>query len=295
MRRLVKTPSKYIGAKTGLKWFFQRFYIFVILAVIYIPLIVIILLSFNGQTTRGNVIMNFSVPTAINYLELVKNNEFLNALVNSLIISVVVVPISVLLATITCFGIWNAKEKYSTTIVGMSKVSVAIPEPITAISLALLFTTTFLPLGLDFGIVTVILAHITFCTPYAIVSIFPKMQKMNRNLIWASYDLGYSRAKTFFKIVIPYLAPALLSASAITLAMSLDDFIITSLINGSSQTISTAIYSTRKGIKAWVVTFGAILVLLTFIVVAVTAIVKVRKTKKTKVKKERGIYEKLAK
>ena len=291
MKKLVKTPSKYIGTKTGFKWFLQRFYIFIILAIIYIPLIVIILLSFNGATTRGNVIMNFGVPTAVNYLDLFKNNQFVNALLNSLIISVVVVPISVILATITCFGIWSAKQKYSTTIIGISKVSVAIPEPITAISLALLFSTTFIPLGLDFGIITVILAHITFCTPYAIISIFPKMQKMNRNLIWASYDLGYSRAKTFFKIVIPYLAPALLSASAITLAMSLDDFIITSLINGSAQTISTAIYSTRKGIKAWVVTFGAILVLLTFVVVAAVAIVKVKKNKKTKIRKQRTIYE----
>jgi len=289
--RYVKPPKKNINVSRGFKGFFKQFYIYLVLALIYIPLIVIILLSFNGQTGKGNIRINFGVPTAVNYIKLFKDNDFLNALANSAIISVIVVPVSVIIATVTCFGIWNANNRYINTIVGMSKVSVAIPEPITAISLALLFGTTIVPLGFDFGLFTVILAHISFCTPYAIISIFPKMQKMNRNLIWASYDLGYSKAKTFFKIVIPYLAPALLSASAVTLAMSLDDFIITSLINGSSQTISTAIYSTRKGIKAWVVTFGAILVLITFVIVIITSIVKVQKNRKQKKMAERKGYE----
>ncbi|MBQ6970258.1 ABC transporter permease subunit [bacterium] len=105
-------------------------------------------------------------------------------------------------------------------------------------------------MGLNFGLITICLSHISFCTPYAIVAIYPKMQKMNKNLVMASYDLGYSKVKTFLNIVIPYLLPAILSAAAITFAMSLDDFIITNLINGSTQTISTAIYTTRKGIKA---------------------------------------------
>jgi len=289
--RIVRPPKKNIGAKRGFKSFLKQFYIYIVLALIYIPLIVIILLSFNGQTGKGNIRINFGVPTAINYIKLFKDNDFLNALANSAIISVIVVPISVIIATITCFGIWNSSNKYTATIVGMSKVSIAIPEPITAISLALLFSTTIIPMGFDFGLFTVCLAHIAFCTPYAIISIFPKMQKMNRNLIWASYDLGYSRSKTFFKVVIPYLAPALLSASAVTLAMSLDDFIITSLINGSSQTISTAIYSTRKGIKAWVVTFGAILVLVTFAIVIAVSIYKVQKNRKQKKMAQRKTYE----
>ncbi|MBQ0045382.1 MAG: ABC transporter permease [Mycoplasma sp.] len=293
--KLVHKPPKHIGAKKRFWWFMRRFYILLILAAIYIPLIIIVLLSFNGQTDRGNIILNFGVPDVINYIELFKNNDFLNALLNSVIISIIVVPISLIIAVITCFGIWNSKNKYVNTIVGASKVSIAIPEPITAISLALLFTSTVLPLGLNFGMFTVCLAHVSFCTPYAIVAIFPRMQKMPKNLIWASYDLGYSRIKTFFKVVLPYLAPALLSASAIVLAMSLDDFIITSLINGSTQTISTAIYTTRKGIKAWVVTFGALMVMITAIVVIIVSIVRVRKTRKANIRWKKGIYEKLIK
>jgi len=76
------------------------------------------------------------------------------------------------------------------------------------------------------------------------------MSKMETNQILASYDLGHSKSSTFFKITIPYLMPAILSAAAIVFATSLDDFIITNLVNGSFQTLGTAIYTTRKGIKA---------------------------------------------
>jgi spermidine/putrescine transport system permease protein len=78
-----------------------------------------------------------------------------------------------------------------------SKFTIVNPEAITGISLALLFTSTWVALGMNLGFFTVILAHISFCTPYAIVTIYPRMAKMNTNLIYASYDLGYSKVQTF--------------------------------------------------------------------------------------------------
>ncbi len=260
--------------------FFKKFYVFLILAIIYLPLVFIVAISFNGQTDRGNINLNFGCPDAVNYLELFKNNEFVNGLLNSLLLSAIVAPVCVFFGVITCFGIWNSSRKQTAFIMTSSKLSLINPEVITGISLSLLFSSTIIPLGFDFGFFTVLLAHISFCTPYAIITIYPRMAKMNSNLIYASYDLGYSRIRTFFKVIVPYLFPAILSAFAIVLAMSLDDFIITNLVNGSFQTIGTAIYTTRKGIKAWVVTFGAIVVLITFVVVFIVAIVKNRKNKK---------------
>jgi spermidine/putrescine transport system permease protein len=105
-------------------------------------------------------------------------------------------------------------------------------------------------MGFNLGMFTVVLAHISFCVPYAIVAIYPRMNKMNINHILASYDLGHSKMDTFMKITVPYLMPAILSGAAIAFAMSLDDFIITNLVNGSFQTIATLIYNSRKGIKA---------------------------------------------
>ncbi|MDE7221824.1 MAG: ABC transporter permease subunit, partial [Ureaplasma sp.] len=145
-------------------------------------------------------------------------------------------------------------------IIGISKINIVIPDVISGIGLALLFAMTIIPLQINLGFATIILSHISFCTPYAIILIYPRMQKMNKNLILASLDLGYSSIYTFFKVIIPFLIPSIISAAALVFGMSFDDFIITRLVGGKIDTISTQIYSMAKGIKMWAVTFGAIVV-----------------------------------
>lgn len=260
--------------------FLKHWYIFIVLAIIYVPLIFIVLLSFNEPTARGNININFGTPTVVNYLNLWKDDEFLNGLFNSLLLSVIVVPISLLLAIVTCFGMWRAKPYQQKAVNFTTQLTIVNPEAITGISLALLFSSTWVAMGFDLGFFTVVLAHISFCTPYAIVAIYPRMAKMKQNQLLASYDLGHSKLDTFWKITIPYLMPAILAGVAIVLSMSLDDFIITNLVNGSFQTIGTLIYSTRKGIKAWVVTFGALVVIITIVVIIILGIRKYFKLKK---------------
>lgn len=258
----------------------KRWYIYIVLLIIYVPLIFIVLLSFSQPTARGNINPNFTTPTFVNYVELWQDDEFLNGLFNSLLLSVIVVPISLLLAIVTCFGMWRAKPFQRKAVNFTTQLTIVNPEAITGISLALLFSSTWIALGFNLGFFTVILAHVSFCTPYAIVAIYPRMTKMNQNQLLASYDLGHSKLNTFWKITIPYLMPAIFSAIAIVLAMSLDDFIITNLVNGSFQTIGTLIYSTRKGIKAWVITFGALVVIGTVFVIIIIGFRKYFKIKK---------------
>ena len=84
---------------------FKKFYIYIILLLIYIPLLIIVAISFNEPSARGNVGMNFGIPTMVNYLNLFQNDEFINALLNSLLLLVVVTPISLIIAIITCLGL----------------------------------------------------------------------------------------------------------------------------------------------------------------------------------------------
>ena len=260
--------------------FFRQSYIIILLSLIYIPLVVIVFLSFTTPSIKGNITNSFDWNSGENYIDLFKNNDFLNALANTAIIIVFVVPISVIIATLTCFGIWNSKKFYQNSVLGVSKVNIVIPDVISGICLALLFSVTWISwFKSDLGFVTIILAHISFCTPYAIILIFPRMQKMKRNLILASQDLGYSKFQTFFKVIIPFILPSILSASAIVFGMSFDDFIITKLVGGKVSTISTEMYTMAKGIKAWAVTFGAILVMASFVIVAIVAIRKSVKAK----------------
>lgn len=263
----------------------KKFYIYIILLAIYVPLIIIVAISFNQPSARGNIGMNFGVPTFVNYINLFKNDEFINALINSLLLLVVVTPISLLLAITTCLGMWRAKPYQTNAVMFASKITIINPEAITGISLVVLFSSTWIAMGFNFGFFTVALAHISFCTPYAIVAIYPRMAKMNPNLMLASYDLGHSKTNTFFKVTLPYLLPAILSAAAICAAMSLDDFVITNLVNGDFQTIGTLIYTSRKGIKAWIIAFGAFVIVITITVILITGIAKYVKFRRNTIKR----------
>lgn len=248
--------------RNSLLTFFRSSYIYIILLLIYIPLIFIVALSFNGESAKGNIILDFNNPSGNNYIQLFKNDIFLNSFFNSLFVALAVTPISLIIAISTCFGLWYSRnKKINRTINNMVTTNIAIPDIILGISLTLLFTSIWLPLGLDYGYFTVVLAHISFCVPYAILAIYPRMLKFNKNLIHASNDLGASKSRTFFKIVLPFLLPAIIAASIIVVAISFDDFVITTLVRGNFQTISTAIYQSNRGIKAWIVTFGAIMVI----------------------------------
>lgn len=243
----------------------KKSYIYILLSIIYIPLIFLIFLSFTNGSDKGNINGNFDWNFGDNYLNLFKDSSFINALLNTLIITGFVTPISVIIATITCYGIWNSSKFFKKGVLNSAKVNIINPEVITGISLTLLFSSTWIALGFNFGIFTVILAHISFCTPYAIITIYPRMNKMNKNLANASKDLGYNSFKTFFNIVIPFLLPSILGALGIVFAMSFDDFIITNLVRGKVTTISSEMYLMAKGIKTWAVTFGAIVIFISFI------------------------------
>lgn len=265
--------------------FLKKWYVVLVLLAIYVPLVLIILISFNGETSRGNIKLNFDVPTFVNYISLFQNDQFINALLNSLLLGVIVTPFSLLFGVLTCYGLWKSRKTTKNFVLNVSRFSIMSPEVITGISLVLLFSATWIPMGFSFGFFTVALSHISFCTPYVIITVYPRMMKMNNNLVLASYDMGYNKIKTFLKVTVPHLLPSIFTASVIVIAMSWDDFIITNMVNGSWQTLGVAIYMTRKGIKAWVVTFGAILVLVTIVIIFIVAGFKIKKNKKVRVNK----------
>lgn len=258
----------------------KKWYVFIVLILIYVPLIIVVLISFNPETDHGNINLNFGVPSIVNYLKLFTNDAFLNALSNSLILSLIVTPISLIIGVFTCYGLWKSKAATKNFVLNISRFSIMTPEVITGISLVLLFSSTLIPIGFSFGFLTVVLSHISFCAPYVIISVYPRMMKMNNNLILASYDMGYTKMRTFMKVTVPYLMPAILTAAVIVISMSWDDFIITNLVNGSWQTLGVAIYMTRKGIKAWIITFGAIMIIVTILAIAIIAGVRAHKSKR---------------
>lgn len=287
---LIKTKFSNIG--NNFFEFLKKSYILIILFFTYLPIVIVVLLSFNGQTKKGNIDMNFNHNfSLINYFNLFKNNDFLNDLLNSFIVAIITTPITILIALMACIGLWNSKKNQRNLIMGICKTTFILPEPIIAISLAMLFMSTFIPLGFNLGLLTICLAHISYYSPYAVMIIYPKIVKLNTNLILASYDLGYSKIKTFFNIILKTLLPSLLSAIVVVFGLSFDEFIITNLVNGSFHTVATKMYMTRKGIKAWIITFGAIIILLSIVATFFVTLFKIKKMEKFRSLKMRRKYE----
>ena len=141
----------------------------------------------------------------------------------------------------------SMQAKYRNYLMTVTNIPMLNAEIVTGISLMLLFIS----MGLKFGFGTILLSHITFCIPYVILSVMPRMQQLNPSTYEAALDLGAGPVYGFFKVVFPDILPGVLSGFLMSFTMSIDDFIITHFTKGAGvDTLSTKIYTeVKKGIK----------------------------------------------
>lgn len=221
----------------------QKIYIALIFIFLYAPIVTLIVLSFNGSRTRAK----WGGFTLKWYSALFQNRDIIQALINTLLIALIASIISTIIGTIACIAIMSLKKKSRAIVMGITNIPMINAEIVTGISLMLLFIS----LGLRFGLGTILLSHITFCIPYVILSVMPRMQQMNPYTYEAALDLGAGPVYGFFKVVFPDILPGVLSGFLMAFTMSLDDFIITHFTKGAGvDTLSTKIYTeVKKGIK----------------------------------------------
>ena len=151
-----------------------------------------------------------------------------------------------LLGTIAAIGIHNLKGRKKQAIMFMNNIPMINPDIIIGVSLFLLFVF----LHISQGMLTVVLAHISFCTPYVVLSVLPKLSQMNPNIYEAALDLGATPHQALWKVMVPQLRPGMLSGFILAFTMSLDDFAVTFFTRGTVglETLSTYIYAdARKG------------------------------------------------
>ena len=244
---------------------FSKIYTFLIFLFLYAPIFVLIAFSFNDSKSRS-VWAGFTFKW---YNQLFKNQEILNALSNTLIIALVSTLLATILGTVAAVGI-NLSKKWTRKIVmNVTNIPMANPEIVTGVSLMLLFAFINRSFGvLKPGITTLILAHTTFCLPYVVLSVMPKLRQMDPNLYEAAQDLGCNPLKAFFKVVLPEIIPGIVTGMMMSFTMSVDDFVISYFTSGTTQTLPIAIYSmTRKMVSPEInalstLLFGIILILL---------------------------------
>ncbi len=230
-----------------MKKLFAQIYIWVLLALLYAPLVFIAIFSFTESRVLGNW-TGFSTKLYGNLFTGGMNGggALLSAVENTLIIALIAAAVSTLLGTIAAIGIYNLRGRKKQTMQFLNNIPMINPDIITGVSLFLLFVF----LGFSQGYVTVVLAHITFCTPYVVLNVMPKLSQMNPNIYEAALDLGATPSQALWKVLVPELRPGMISGFILAFTMSLDDFAVTFFTRGTIglDTLSTYIYTdARKG------------------------------------------------
>jgi spermidine/putrescine transport system permease protein len=230
-----------------MKKFFAQAYIYLLLVLLYAPLVFIAIFSFTESKVLGNW-TGFSTRLYANLFtgDMQGSSSLLSAVENTLLIALIAAAVSTLLGTIAAVGIHNLRGRTKQTVTFLNNIPMINPDIITGVSLFLLFVF----LHISQGYATVVLAHITFCTPYVVLSVLPKLTQMNPNIYEAAMDLGATPSQALWKVLIPQLKPGMVSGFILAFTMSLDDFAVTFFTRGTIglDTLSTYIYTdARKG------------------------------------------------
>ena len=220
----------------------KRCYLGIVLVFLYVPILVLIVQSFNAGKSRAKW-EGFSFRW---YVELFQDERILNALYVTISIALLAMIVSTILGTLAAIGIHAMKKRPQALMMTLTNLPNTMPDIVTGISLMLLFLFT----KVERGYVTMLLAHITFDTPYVILSVLPKLKQMNRHTYEAALDLGATPMYALFHVIIPQCKQGIITGAMLAFTLSLDDFTISYFTTSPLvQNLSTLIYSSaRKGI-----------------------------------------------
>ncbi|AGY41605.1 Spermidine Putrescine ABC transporter permease component potCD [Mesoplasma florum W37] len=234
-----------------MKRFVRSTYFALILLVIYVPIGIMVLFSFNSGSSVSNW-MGFSTRW---YEEFFKNSPFIKSIITSLFVAVVSTMISVVIGVMAAIGLSRLTKRKQSKWMSIANIPLINADIITAVALMVVF----LICGLKFGILTLIMAHVSFNVPYVLITVMPRLRKVDKSIVEASYDLGAKTSTVIFKIILPILKPAIIIATIIAFAMSFDDFIISYFTGGAQTNVASFIYSAKR-IKPYIFAFGTMMV-----------------------------------
>ena len=245
-----------------------------VLMFLYVPIFVLIVFSFN-ETKSRSVFSGFTLDW---YAKLFRNEVIISSLMNTIIIAVIASIAATLLGTLAAIGINSMRRVPKAIVMNITNMPIVNPEIVTGVSLMLLFVayqrfatqSAWLPDNI-MGLPTLLIAHIAFNVPYVIFNVTPKLKQLDIKLYEAALDLGCDPKQAFFKVILPEISPAILSAFLICLTYSIDDFMISYFNCGTVETLPIAIYSmTRKKVSPEIYALSTIMfvVILTIILIS---------------------------
>ncbi len=259
----------------------MKSYLGLVLLFMYLPIVILIVFSFNESKSRGN----WTGFTFKWYGELFKNSQIIDALYNTIRIALLSSIIAVIIGTLAAIGIHNMKKIKKKVVMNLTYLPVLNPDIVTGVSLMIMFVFIGTLVNLKLGFFTMLLAHITFNIPYVILSVLPRLKQMNKHMYEAALDLGASSFYALRKVIIPEIMPGIISGFLMALTLSIDDFVISYFTTGSGvSNLSITIYSmARTGVKP---TINALSTLMFLSVLLLLVIINIRSSREEKRKKQ---------
>ncbi len=223
--------------------FIKRFYTFLIFVFLYAPIVTLIAFSFNESRSRGK----WGGFTLRWYKELLYDAPIKNAFYYTMVIALLSAIIATIIGTIAAVGIYNMGFLGKKVVLNLNYLPVLNPDIVTGVSLM----TLFIFINLELGFLSMLLAHITFCIPYVVLAVLPKLKQLNKHLAEAAMDLGATPFYAFRKVILPEIMPGIVTGALMAFTLSIDDFVISFFTAGKGVTnLSIAVYSmARRGIN----------------------------------------------
>ncbi len=238
-------------------------YLALIIAFLYLPILMLIVLSFNNSRSR----VTWGGFTLDWYVKLFSDSRILDALETTLALGFGSAAIATIIGTLGAVGIQAMKKRNYQVVMAVTNIPILNAEIVTGIALMLWFVR-FMPLGFT----SVLISHVTFNIPYVILSVMPKLRQLNLSVYEAARDLGANNSYAFVKIILPQIWSGILSGFFMALTMSMDDFVITYFTKGAGvNTLSTMIYGEiRKGIKPQMYALSTLIFVVIFVILLIT-------------------------
>ncbi len=254
-----------------------------IYVILYTPIIVLMLISFNSSASTASV-DGFSFRW---YGELFSRSDVFEALKNSLLIATLSAVISTLLGTAAAVGMSKMRSRaMKRTVDAINNIPMMNPEIVVGISMMLFFVAVFAMFGdaMTLGFGTVLIAHITFNLPYVILNVTPKLRQLDKHLSEAALDLGCTPVQSFIKVELPNIISGVVSGFIMAFTLSLDDFVITYFVSGAEfQTLPVLIYNiTKKPVKPDIYALFTLLILTIFVLLIISNVISARGDRKLK-------------
>ncbi len=239
----------------------------------YLPIVFMIIFSFNSSKS----LTHFTGFSTMWYEKMFANRDMMESLYITIIVAVLATVISTIIGTISAIGLSKSKKIVKKIVLQLNDFPIMNPEIVTAIGLMLLFIT----LRVEKGFMTMLLAHIAFCTPYVILSVMPKIRALDPNLADAAMDLGATPWQALTKVIVPQIMPGIVSGALIAFTMSFDDFIISYFVTGGGvKNLSIMVYTMSKRVNPSINAISTLVVILITIVLIIINVVPMIRAKR---------------